>query len=306
MKLTDPQKLSDLDLWLKCAATQSNSRDYYFLLLNEDPVHRNRIVPQLKQIARQAFKDFQDLIIEVYDANLDPLDSPEVQENKKQFLKKLDQILSIFDTRTLEGYLGETLTGLVVLGFNPFGIADWEIPVFLYRHHIHAYDAFEKWQQGGKFPKAIVGRAGEDNIAFLRDSQGNIIKELRCEAKCSAQHSSNLITNAHEKFDDSTSVSPEIFRIILVLRDYQGAKPKAWVKALRNHRWTNLKKNASQNLICYVSGQVPQRPKGRTCWIDQSIPHSSYKSSRPLQVVEIHLNDVLNLVCAIYDQRVKP
>jgi len=294
MQLPTPARLSALEQWLKCALYEHKQQNYYFLLLEEDVTCRQNIIHQLKQVSQQAHEDFRNLIIDVYDANLDPLDSPEIQAEKSNFLCKLDRFLSILDNRTLTGYLGEILTGLTVLSFSPFEINGWEIPVFLYRHHIHAYDTLEKFAQIGKIPKAVIGRAGEDNIAFLRDGQGNITKELRCEAKCSLTHNAGLIDDAHKKFDDATNTSPEIFRILLILRDYGDEESKKWANALRKHRWS---KSEPFHLIFYACGQLP---KQKTSWIDKDTPHKNYKSSRQLQSIEVHISDVLGLIESIY------
>lgn len=294
MKSPSPVQVKELENWLKCAVYEHKQPNYFYLLLKEEKNYRQPIIPHLEKVFHEAHQDFRNLIIDVFDANLDPLDPPDIQIEKKKFLCKLDQYLTILDDRTLTGYFGEILTGLAVLSFSPFEISDWEIPVFLYRHHIHAYDVFEKFSQTGKFPKAIVGRAGEDNIAFLRDVQGNIIKELQCEAKCSLKHSSSLLSKAYKKFDDATKTSPEIFRILQILRDYDDDGSKKWADALRKHHWS---KKEPFHLVLYACGKTPT---AKTSWINKDLPHKNYKSSRNLQSIEVHLSDVLSLIKSIY------
>lgn len=306
MKLTSPQKLPDLNLWLtKQSLPKSSLKNYSLLLLKEDQTQRDELIPQLKKVAEDSVCDFKNLMIEVKGANLDPLDPPDVKEKKSEFIQKLDQLLTVFDNRTLQGYFGETLTGLIVLGFSPFEISGWEIPVFLYRHHIHAYNTFEKWQQSGKLPKAMVGRAGEDNIAFLKDANDIITTELRCEAKCTTSHDSNLINEAHNKFDDSTNVSAEITRIIMILRDYRSDETaEKWIKALQIYPWQPNTK--THHFICYVCQDTPQTPKDRISWIYPDKLNENYKSLRPLQAVEVHLSDVAQLIRAIYNPKARP
>lgn len=306
MKLTSPQKLPDLNLWLtKQNLPKSNLKNYSLLLLKEDQAQREKLIQQLKEVAEDSVCDLKNLIIEVKGANLDPLDTPDVKEKKDKFIEKLKEFLTVFDERTLQGYFGETLTGLIVLGFSPFEISEWKIPVFLYRHHIHSYDAFEKWQQSGKLPRAMVGRAGEDNIAFFKDVNDIITAELRCEAKCTTSHNSNLINEAHNKFDDSTSESTEIQRIIMILRDYRSDQTaEKWIKALQTYIWQQNHK--SHHLICYVCQDMPKTPKDRLSWIHPDKLNENYKSLRPLQAVEIHLNDIAKLIRAIYNPKERP
>ena len=300
MKSPNPVKIKELEKWLKCSVYEHKQPNYFYLLLKEDKNYRQPIIPHLKRAFHEAHQDFRNLIIDVFDASLDPLDLPDIQTEKMNFLCKLDQFLTILDNRTLAGYFGEILTGLAVLSFSPFEINDWEIPVFLYRHHIHAYDVFEKFSQTGKFPKAVIGRAGEDNIAFLRDAQRTVIKELQCEAKCSLGHNSGLISKAHKKFDDATRTSPEIFRILQILCDYDDDESKKWADALKKHHWS---KKEPFHLIFYVCGKTPV---AKTSWINKDAPHKNYKSSRNLQAMEVHLSDILGLIKGIYGQGVKP
>lgn len=295
-----PVKIPELENWLKSSIYVHKLPNYYYLLLKEEKSYKSHIIPHLEKAFYQAHQDFRNLIIDIYDANLDPLDSSDIQIEKKNFLCKLDQFLTILDKRTLTGYFGEILTGLAVLSFSPFEITNWEIPVFLYRHHIHAYDTFEKFSQTGKIPKAVVGRAGEDNIAFLRDAQGNVIKELRCEAKCSLSHNPGLISDAHKRFDDATKTSPEIFRILQILRDYDDDESKKWADALKKHHWS---KKEPLHLVFYVCGKTPV---AKISWINKDAPHKNYKSSQNLQSIEVHLSDILGLIESIYGKGVKP
>ena len=305
MKLTKPVSITDLNSWLKAKTQVKNQTplDYRFALLKEDVSNRDKVIPKIKELSQQAFYDWKQKIIEVRHIDLDPLDSDDVKNKKQEFANKLDQLLSIFDDRTLQGYFGEILGGAIILGFSPFDNDEWDIPVFLYRHHIHGYDAFEKWRQGGQLPKAVIGRAGEDNIAFWKDKNGKIIGELRCESKCTTG-GSDLVDDAHEKFKDSTYVSPEIFRILEILKDYS-SDPIAveWTKALRDYQW-----NAGEpkHIICYVCGESPKRPKDRVSWIKSDAPHKTYNSSRPLQVFEIHISNIPDLIDFIFDQKARP
>lgn len=294
VKLAKPVKLNELEKWLKNSIYEHNQPNYFYLLLKEEPTYRKNILPALKQVFHDAHQDFRNLVVDVFDANLDPLDPPSIQTEKKKFLCKLDQWLTKLDNRTLAGYFGEILTGLTVLSFSPFEISDWEIPVFLYRHHVHAYDAFEKFSQTGKLPKAVIGRSGEDNIAFLRDNNGNVVRELRCEAKCSFGHNSGLISEAHKKFDDATKTSPEIFRILQILRDYDDVESQKWAASLKKHHWTRTE---PLHLVFYVCGKMPI---AKTSWINKDAPHKNYTSARSLQSIEVHISNIPSLIKRIY------
>ena len=65
----------------------------------------------------------------------------------------------------------------------------------------------------------IVGRTGDDGLAFRRDEEGHIIAWLACEAKCTRNHSSTLIKDNHAKLNQAVTRPVDLLRLIRNLGD---------------------------------------------------------------------------------------
>jgi hypothetical protein len=123
---------------------------------------------------------------------LDPLGEPDTGDPALEYPHKLP-------LSTLQGYFGEVFAGLIVENGSALGESGWQVPAFLFRTHAVAFEQLELMRQTGQPLKGVPGRTGDDCMAFRRDSQGNIIRTLYCEAKCTLGHDTSLIADAHER-----------------------------------------------------------------------------------------------------------
>jgi hypothetical protein len=201
---------------------------------------------------------------------------------------------SFLPMQTLKGYFGEVFAALVAEHFAPFEEEGWKVPAHLFSWHNAAFEYLEGLRQDAEEKQSVVGRTGDDCLAFQVDSTGNITKILYCEAKCTNTHDTNMIGEAHKKAGNSKLTS--LRHLIHLLSSRQEHASRQWAEALRK---IHLKISDIQryDLVCYVCGQHPKR---EDTWIPKQMPHNDYAGGRNLQAVEVHLHDIDDLVRAVY------
>ena len=122
----------------------------------------------------------------------------------------------VLPLKTLQGYLGEVFGGLIAITQKPFDL-DWEIPVHLFSFHDTVFDWLDMYLQNAEISTDIPGRTGDDNLAFLRNKNNEIIAVLFIEAKCTLTHNVTLINDAHSKLSKSNIIPVSRDKIKLLL-----------------------------------------------------------------------------------------
>lgn len=281
--------------WLNDTLNESDDKSYRHLLLKEDSTARIQAIVTLMQLVREAHEDARLRLRKAFEISLDPIES-----ETEEIYDPTQGYPEVFDMTTLKGYFGEIFAGIIAEIFSPFDEQAWKVPAFSFRYHEIAFDQLEMLMLTGDMISAIPGRTGDDCLAFVMENE-KIIKVLFCEAKCTANHSSGLIVDAHEKISSRNSIPVEIRRLIEILRDYDDADALKWIDALRKLRVNRGKKDYERyDLVSYICGSSPKKPKGRTTWMPLDAPHSKYTAKRNLEAVEIHLTDVEDLIKMVY------
>ena len=257
---------------------------------------RTEAIAALKQIVHDAHEDSRKRLRDLLGESLDPLG-----ENSAYPVNNYPQCLHPL---TLKGYFGEIFAGIIVEHFRPHNEDKWEIPAYLFRHHLEAFRQLEQLHQDSRSIGIIPGRTGDDCLAFKRDDTGKITHSLVCEAKCTNGHDySNLLMEAHEKISEPNLKPLDLLQLIEILKSYDDNESKLWVNELRR---LQLGKNPIGyercDLVSYVCGSVPRLAR-QTSWIHppSNMP-SSYTGKRRLETVEIHLHDVEGLIARVYDK----
>jgi len=202
----------------------------------------------------------------------------------------------------LKGFFGEIIAGIVAEYYAGDGEYKWEVPAYLFRTHIVAFQQLEVMKQTDDWERQIVGRTGDDGLAFARDENGQIVAWLACEAKCTGNHSSTLISDNHVKLSQAVPRPVDLLRLIVALKDYRDdAYSRNWIKALRRYYWDNPR-NASVSrcdFSMYVCGACPKR--NRT-WIPTSSPHGDYTGRRNLTCAEFHMTGIDVIIRSLYER----
>lgn len=291
-------RINSITQWL-IASTPSVSASYRHLVITENQNGRSIVLPEVKQYFAKAHEDAKTHLLKPYRNlivdSLKPEGLGPITANYNEYPQGLH-------LNTLKGYTGEIFAALIAEHFDPFGFDTWQVPVYLFRFHNQAFEELELARQQNRITRRSVGRTGDDNLAFCLGGGGKITKVLYCEAKCTAAHDSDLIADAHEKLSKGKIVN--LHQMIEILSDYQepDAEAKKWWLALQKLRLQDFAGCQQFNLVSYVCGQRPQR---NNTWMNPTTPHARYQNSRvPLEVVEVHLQDVDQLIQEIYRKEV--
>jgi hypothetical protein len=248
--------------------------------------------PKLKRYYRQAHADAIRRIRRLLGVDLNPLKS---SRSKSSTAMNYPYCM---DMTTLKGYFGEVLAYAIVESLGADGKTDWEVPAFLFRYHLTAFQRLEAQRIGGGPTGPVVGRTGDDGLAFRRDRKtGAIVGYIYCEAKCTATHDAGLIADAHEKIKGVGPV--DLMNLFDILLEENTADSLKWLTALRTFR-ESLPRGTIQRLdfVCYVCGQSPVN---KLSWITQTTPHTSYGATgRHLDVVEVHFSDIEDKIRQVY------
>ncbi|WP_414619103.1 DEAD/DEAH box helicase [Calothrix sp. CCY 0018] len=285
-------KFNGISKWLSNLTTQSKNHQYTHRLLKENLDQRDANLDELILIVQKAHDDTRNRLRKSAANSLNPFEDSCDIDLAEGYPERLHM-------QTLKGYFGEIFAGIIAENFAIFELNDWEVPAFLFRFHEVAFQHLELIKQTGELAKKQPGRTGDDCLAFRRNSKGIIIASLICEAKCTANHNANMISEAHEKSSIANIIPVDTLRLIQILQDCSNSYSFEWVEALQTLRLKNLdKKNYERcDLVSYVCGQHPIRNKN---WISTNKAHDKYTANRKLEAVEIHLHDVENLIKAVY------
>ncbi len=287
-------KLPNIMKWLRIVKTVAPGGKYRHRLLVEDKIFRESIIAEFQEFVYLAHEDARNHLRQITCDDLDPLSPP---SNTYDPAAGYPESLEL---QTLKGYFGEIFAGAIAENLAPFDHDDWVVPAFSFRFHQVAFDQLELWRQTGKQPGKIPGRTGDDMVAFRRDVQGKIIASLLCEAKCTKDHDTEMIAEAHTKVSNSNLKPIEIRRLIEILNDYPDTDSIQWANSLRHLFFSDdLKDYERFDLISYLCGRSPVRAS-RTTWISTEAPHKEYTGGRRLEVDETHLDDVEDLVILVY------
>ncbi|HAG85568.1 MAG TPA: hypothetical protein DCL61_31630, partial [Cyanobacteria bacterium UBA12227] len=297
--------LPSLANWLANTTQKSADKQYYHRQLKENLAIRTAILQELQQLVHQAHEDARQKLRNLSGIS-QSLDFLEEKETLGIDTKIIDDFPRYLELKTLKGYFGEIMAAVVAEHFNPLD-EDWQVFAFPFRLHQTAYHALEKVRQEGGSAPTIIGRLGDDMLAFHCNDQGEIIRVLFCEAKCTANHSSNLIAEAHKKSSDSKLIPNDCLILVQILEDYatSGSREEQWIKSLRRLWW--YAKNPIHercDLVTYICGLPPVQ--GSTVIIPKSAPHTDYTAERRLESVEIHLHDVDGLIEEAYQALTQP
>jgi hypothetical protein len=287
-------RFSEITSWLTVTVQTDAGGRYQHALGQENGANRSTILPALQVLVSGAHEDARKRLRRLASGSLDPLSAPGPKDPADGYPERLH-------IQTLKGCFGEILAGAVAEDLKPFGIEAWEVPAFLFRYHLVEFQQLAMMNQTGAGAKLRPGRTGDDCLAFLRDSKGDIVAVLFCEAKCTADHDAGLIGEAHEKLSLPNLLPVDLLQLIEVLGDSTEAGAKDWVNALRSLYFKGPNPAAPYerfDQVTYVCGRKPVR--GGKSWIPSTTPHDKYTGGRRLHVAEIQISEVEELVKKVY------
>jgi hypothetical protein len=275
----------ELQAWLP--STEATNGTYRHARLTEDSARRVEGLASLASLAAEAHRDARERLERLVGISLDPL-SAEAPSSWHRYPEALH-------TSVLQGYLGELLAGLIAENYQPHG-RRWAVPAFLFRGHLVAYQDLERRRQLGGPARPIPGRTGDDALAFEVDQDGAIVAWLWCEAKCTHDHVSTLISDGHDQLSAAIRIPVDLTQLIAILQESPDPDSERWIASLRELLFAS-EPPPRFDMFVYVCGRKPvQRPS----WIPEDAPHSSYTGARSLEAVEVHLECFDEVLTAAY------
>jgi hypothetical protein len=290
--------LTILDAWLDEKKTNNKtSPPYCHLLLKQKNKPTSTIVKELYAYIDHAHAGARQALRAPLGESLHPLHHNTSDDPAFGYPHK-------FNDTTLQGFFGEIIAGIIAEYYIKNDKSEWEVPVYLFRTHIVAFQQLEQMKQTGEWKRHIVGRTGDDGLAFKRDKKGNIIAWLACEAKCTRNHSSNLISDNHKKLSQPISRPIDLLRVIDALNDYcDDDYRQKWIAALTRYYWETSNISVRCDLSVYVCGHEPTRGKS---WVPVNNHHKSYTGQRELTAAELHLPEIEKFIKSLYEMMDNP
>lgn len=287
-------KLSASSSWLTSDSSESTDKRYRHTLVKESTARDDAVHAELKALLRRAHDDARYRLRKFLRDELDPL------EPWDETLDPAQGYPELLDMNTLKGYFGEFWSGVLAENFSPFEESRWKVPMFLFRFHDLAFQELEMHRQTGQMSRAIVGRTGDDCVAFVLDGN-DIVKVLVIEAKCTASHDVHMISEAHKKISQSNPVPVDLRKTIEVLKeDANNPDAQRWISALRR-LFHDPSQSERFDYVSYLCGRSPVRGN-QTSWISREQPHQAYTGGRKLETVETHMADVDDLLKRLYEK----
>lgn len=276
------------------SVSESADKRYRHHLIKVYTNKQNEFLTELKSYMQMAHEDARQHLRRVLGTPLDPL-------GELTGIDPAENYPQLYDMHTLKGYFGEIFAGLIAEHCSPFGEDTWKVPAFLFRFHLVELQQLEQLSQTGGKANRNYGRTGDDCLAFQLDNNGQIVRSLYCEAKCTASHRSKSVSDAFEKVSKSEIV--DIPRLIEILLDSTEPNASQWVDALRQFRLSirlgTLPPDYERcDMVCYVCRRPGPKDDRTRLPIDR--PHPNYKAKRRLEAVEVQLPDVEGLIREVY------
>ncbi len=289
-------KLTRLDDWLDVTrSTASGVPNYCHLLLTEKEKVDADVWNELFVYIDHAHAGAQEALRAPLEDSLHPLQHNTEVDPAFGYPHKLGDA-------ALKGFFGEIIAGIVAEYYAGDEEFEWEVPVYLFRTHVVAFQQLEVMKQTDDWERQIMGRTGDDGLAFSRDENGRIVAWLACEAKCTGDHSSALIRDNHVKLSQALTRPVDLLRLIDALKDYRDDNySRNWIAALCRYWWEDSRNPSVSrcDFSMYVCGTFPNRSP---TWIPTNSPHRDYTGRRNLTCAEFHMVGVDGIIRSLYER----
>lgn len=283
-------KLPGIETWLTIDLKTATSGRYEHALITEVDGTRSKMLPCLRTLFSNAHDDARRRLRRLAYGSLDPLAGYPQGDPADGYPERLHPL-------TLKGYFGEVLAGIIAANTACFGNTDWEVPAYLFRFHIVEFQHLAFIKQTEQDPGVRPGRTGDDCLAF-RQKDDRIVAGMFCEAKCTKDHDTKLIRDAHEKSSLPNLIPVDLLQLVEVLQDSPDPAAARWITLLRRLFFDGAGAHYERiDQITYVCGQQPKR---EPCWIGNDKPHDAYSGGCRLHIAEVHLADVEQLISDVY------
>ena len=309
-----PPPQTDIQQWLE--DTRASTGNYGHLLLEQRQAFDFTLLPDaLRPYFESAHDDARNVFHEYIGIDLHPDATAEGSHA---------QYPNCLPPTTRKGLFGEVMIGLIAQCYS-LASRNWQIPVYLFRYHEDVGEyLFALSREPGR-TRQLFGRKGNDFIAIELDNTGNVVQFMAGEAKWRASLTAGVIndlmlgkwepdpTNPGAQKRSGNGVWGEINQGLPVpsgLRQLQKIlielAPTEYGNAIISLEGViSLRGNRSAAIprhdLVFIIGNRPARRNRGTALIPSTALPSEYTAGRPLQVVEVVLDNADGLIESLYD-----
>lgn len=276
--------------WLKDSLSVNG--DYGHLLLEQIGSNNAQLVKDLRPYFESAHLDAREHFHEEICIDLHPdADAPGSHATYPACLP----------VKTRRGLFGEVLAGMLTEHYPYVGKHNWEVPIFLFRHHEDAKNYLFALARDPNLTREVLGRHGSDFLAIAFDTDGSIKRYLSGEAKWRKKLGKgvvNTLLNGQKgkgiwyQLNERDKNIPHGMRQLQKLLKERA--PAQYARAILSIDEALLIKDSKPiprtNLILIAGIDYSSRGIG-TSVINQTVKPVEYQSEHDLQVIELFLKD---------------
>jgi hypothetical protein len=219
------------------------------------------------------------------------------------------------------GLFGEVMAGMLTEHYAFVGNHNWEVPIFLFRHHEDVEHYLFALARNPARIRAVFGRFGSDFLAIELDEKGHVTRYLAGEAKWRKSLTQGVVDKlmlgetvkdengekAHSgrgiwyQLNVDTDIPHGLRQLQRLLKERDS---EVWSAAILSIDKALMLKNSTSiprtNLVL-LSGNGGERREQGSVFIEWECKPADYKSPHDLQVVELILSNGECLIDKIYD-----
>ncbi|EOD4081628.1 hypothetical protein ACOHX9_002027 [Yersinia enterocolitica] len=219
-----------------------------------------------------------------------------------------------------KGLFGEVMTGLMTQAYQLVGAHQWTVPIFLFRYHaeVEAY-LFDLARDPGRV-REVSGRHGNDFIALGIDpDSGELVRFLAGEAKWRATLTQSTMDNMmlgalagpeNARVRDNKGVWNELNRGLATPQGLEQMQRLLCEKAREQYAEAIVSLDRvlligavplpRTDLVFIAGNRAASRIHGATL-LPTGVPPVEYTANRPLQVIELVLENGVELIDNLYN-----
>ncbi|MGC0954288.1 hypothetical protein WKH24_06470 [Pantoea agglomerans] len=219
-----------------------------------------------------------------------------------------------------KGLFGEVMTGLMTQAYQLVGAHHWTVPIFLFRYHaeVEAY-LFDLARDPGRV-REVSGRHGNDFIALGIDpASGELVRFLAGEAKWRATLTQSTMDNMmlgaltgpeNARVRDNKGVWNELNRGLATPQGLEQMQRLLCEKAREQYAEAIVSLDRvlligavplpRTDLVFIAGNRAASRIHGATL-LPTGAPPAEYTANRPLQVIELVLENGVELIDNLYN-----
>lgn len=293
-----------LEAWLEeKTVPASASANYCLRLWHADHDNFDAIEEELREYIEEAHDDARKNLRQGFEDELSPFDEDAIDP--------AENYPAIFHNKTLKGYLGETLAGILVEHLGAHNRTDWNIPAYLFRFHLSELQHLEEINQKIRDGETVdpsspsharPGRTGDDFMAFVRNNQGKITHVLVMESKCVKPHHSGILNSAHTQVSKTRTPPTDTLRLMEILRNYDTDVARKWHISLAKYYQSGYLQSERYNGVSYTCSNSPAT-SGVLSWMPHVNPNPHYTAlALKLEGLEVHMPDVEDIIDRLYGE----